>query len=49
MFDQVFSKICNFLQYQVNVIKILMKYTSILYTFGIVYIGDFCYVLGQSL
>jgi hypothetical protein len=48
-FDQVFSKVCNLLQYQINVIWIIMKYTFILYTFGIVHVGDFCYILGQSL
>jgi hypothetical protein len=38
---KVFRKICKLLQYQIKVIWIIMKYTSILYTFDIVHVGDF--------
>jgi hypothetical protein len=41
MFDQVFSKIYELLQYQINDIRIIMKYTTILYIFGIANITIF--------
>jgi hypothetical protein len=48
-FDQVFSKIYQLLQSKINVTRIIMKYTFILYIVGVVNVDMFCYIDGQSL
>jgi hypothetical protein len=43
--EVVYSKIYQLSLY--NFFRIIIKYTFILYTYGIVYVDIFCYILGQ--
>jgi hypothetical protein len=48
-FDYVFSKIYQLLWYQISIIRIIVKYTFILYIFGITDVDIFYYIHNQSL